>query len=115
MEVIQIKSLICTSRFLFYAESLQKQQILLLKLFTSFSENCWTIQFHLGVSLFSTIVGVSMFYDWITRWKKISNRTSLLRTARAQECLTFREVTVKRILKEDACNRNLSANVRISK
>ena len=115
MEVIQIKSLICTSRFLCYAESLQKQQILLLKLFTSFSENCWTIQFHLGVSLFSTIVGVLMFANWITSWKKINNRTLLLRTASAQECLTFLEVTVKRILKEDACIRNLLANVRISK
>ena len=61
MEVIQIKSLICTNRFLCYPESLQKQQLLLLELFISFSENCWTIQFHLGVFLFSTIAGVLMF------------------------------------------------------
>ena len=40
---------------------LTEQQILLLKLFTSFSENCWTIQFHLGVSLFNTIAGVLTF------------------------------------------------------
>ena len=107
MEVIQIKSLICTNRFLCYPESLQKQQLLLLELFTSFSENCWTIQFHLGVFFAQHNCWSFNVCHCITRWKKINNRTSLLRTASAQECLTFREVTIKRVLKEDACNKNL--------
>ena len=110
MEVVQTKDLVKT----FYAQSLQKHQIFLLKLFNLFFCKLLKNVIPLGCFFVQHNCRDFIVCDWITRGKTITNSSTIIRY-RTQECLIFREVTAKIILKETYAIKTLSANVRISK